>query len=90
MRTLALMMCLLMTVPTLAGCLAEDTKQIDENEEWWETPIHERENMKLNMTGWRSQLPVEGIYSWSGPTEHFVEVELPLSCLLYTSDAADE
>ena len=79
MRTLALMMCLLMTVPTLAGCLAEDTKQIDENEEWWETPIHERENMKLNMTGWRSQLPVEGIYSWSGPTEHFVEVELPLS-----------
>ena len=31
------------------------------------------------MTGWRSQLPVDGMYSWSGPTEHFVEVELPLS-----------
>ena len=36
MRTLALMMCLLMTVPTLAGCFTEETKQIDENDEWWE------------------------------------------------------
>jgi len=47
--------------------------------EWWDTPVHERENMELNMTGWRSQLPVEGPYSWSGPTEHFVEVDLPSS-----------
>jgi hypothetical protein len=47
--------------------------------EWWETPVNERENMKLNMTGWRSQLPVEGLYSWSGPTEFFVEVDLPTS-----------
>ncbi|MDG1554233.1 MAG: hypothetical protein P8Q96_04940, partial [Candidatus Thalassarchaeaceae archaeon] len=28
--------------------------------EWWETPVNERYNMELNMTGWRSQLPVEG------------------------------
>ena len=79
MRTLALMICLLMIVPTLAGCFTEDKQEISNNDEWWDTPIHERENMELNMTGWRSQLPVEGIYSWSGPTEHFVEVDLPLS-----------
>ncbi len=47
--------------------------------DWWEISVHERENMELNMTGWRSQLPVEGLYSWSGPTEYFVEVELPAS-----------
>jgi len=47
--------------------------------EWWETPVNERYNMELNMTGWRSQLPVEGLYSWSGPTEYFVEVDLPSS-----------
>ena len=47
--------------------------------EWWETPVNERYNMDLNMTGWRSQLPVEGLYSWSGPTEYFVEVDLPAS-----------
>ena len=47
--------------------------------EWWETPVNERYNMELNMTGWRSQLPVDGPYSWSGPTEYFVEVDLPIS-----------
>ena len=47
--------------------------------EWWETPVNERYNMELNMTGWRSQLPVEDLYSWSGPEEFFVEVDLPAS-----------
>jgi len=47
--------------------------------EWWETPVNERYNMELNMTGWRSQLPVEGLYSWTGPTEYYVEVDLPIS-----------
>ncbi len=47
--------------------------------EWWETPVNERYNMELNMTGWRSQLPVEDLYSWTGPTEYFVEVDLPIS-----------
>ena len=81
MRTLALMICLLMIVPTLAGCFTEETNNnnINQDDEWWNTPVHERENMELNMTGWRSQLPVDGKYSWSGPTEHFIEVDLPLS-----------
>ncbi|DAC62616.1 MAG TPA: CocE/NonD family hydrolase, partial [Candidatus Thalassarchaeaceae archaeon] len=43
------------------------------------TPVNERYNMELNMTGWRSQLPVEGLYSWTGPTEYYVEVDLPIS-----------
>jgi predicted acyl esterase len=47
--------------------------------EWWETPVNERYNMELNMTGWRSQLPIDGLYSWTGPTEYFVEVDLPVS-----------
>ena len=51
----------------------------DSKYEWWDTPVDERYNMELNMTGWRSQLPVEGPYSWSGPTEYFVEVDLPIS-----------
>tara|TARA_B110000196_G_scaffold247033_1_gene216002 strand:+ start:5010 stop:6881 length:1872 start_codon:yes stop_codon:yes gene_type:complete len=51
----------------------------DSKYEWWDTPVDERYNMELNMTGWRSQLPVDGPYSWSGPTEYFVEVDLPIS-----------
>ena len=47
--------------------------------EWWKTPVNERHAMELNMTGWRSQLPVEDLYSWTGPEEFYVEVELPLS-----------
>ena len=49
------------------------------NEEWWNTPVDQRNKMDLNMTGLRSQLPEAGPYTWSGPTEHFVEVDLPLS-----------
>ena len=61
----------------LSGCIfsnSNETKSNNSDNEWWNTTIHERENMYLNMSGWRSQLPVEGLYSWSGPTEHFVEV----------------
>ena len=50
-----------------------------EDDDWWNTPVNERHKMDLNMTGLRSQLPEEGPYTWSGPTEHFVEVDLPPS-----------
>jgi len=50
-----------------------------EDDDWWNTPVSERHNMDLNMTGLRSQLPEAGPYTWSGPTEHFVEVDLPPS-----------
>jgi len=47
--------------------------------EWWEVPLEQRHAMGLNVTGSRSQLPEPGPYDWSGPTEHFVEVDLPAS-----------
>ena len=47
--------------------------------EWWEVPLEQRHAMGLNVTGLRSQLPEPGPYEWSGPTEHFVEVDLPAS-----------
>ncbi len=56
--------------PSIAG---------EEDEDWWNTPVDQRYKMDLNMTGLRSQLPEAGPYTWSGPTEHFVEVDLPIS-----------
>ena len=50
-----------------------------DDDDWWNTPVNERHKMDLNMTGLRSQLPEAGPYTWSGPTEHFVEVDLPPS-----------
>ena len=50
-----------------------------EDDDWWNIPVHERHKMDLNMTGLRSQLPEAGSYTWSGPTEHYVEVDLPPS-----------
>ena len=47
--------------------------------EWWEVPLEQRHAMGLNVTGSRSQLPEPGPYDWSGPTEYFVEVDLPAS-----------
>ena len=35
--------------------------------------------MDLDFTKSRSQLPVNGTYNWTGPTEYFVEVDLPSS-----------
>ena len=32
------------------------------NEEWWNTPVDQRNKMDLNMTGLRSQLPEAGPY----------------------------
>ena len=51
----------------------------DENYSWWEVPLHDRHKMDLDFTKSRSQLPVNGTYNWTGPTEHFVEVDLPSS-----------
>ncbi len=46
---------------------------------WWEVPLEMRHEMDLNFTSSRSTLPVAGPYSWTGPTEHFVDVDLPAS-----------
>ena len=47
--------------------------------EWWEVPLDQRHTMGLNVSGERSVLPESGTYNWTGPTEHFVEVDLPIS-----------
>ena len=47
--------------------------------EWWQTPLHERHNMDLDLTQMRSVLPVNGTYDVLTYTEHFVSVELPIS-----------
>ena len=64
----------------ISGCLNSSVP--DENDisqyEWWEVPLEKRHLMDLNFSSWRSTLPVKGIYDWTGPTEYFVEVDLPL------------
>lgn len=47
--------------------------------EWWETPLHERHLMDLDMNQSRSVLPVNGSFKVLSYTEHFVSVELPTS-----------
>lgn len=47
--------------------------------EWWETPIHLRHQMDLPMDTMRAQLPVNGTHDVLPYTEHFIEVDLPLS-----------
>lgn len=46
---------------------------------WSEVPLHDRHTMALNYSGLRSQLPEAGPYSFTGPSEHYVEVTLPAS-----------
>jgi len=47
--------------------------------EWWETPLHERYMMNLDMNQSRSVLPVNGSFDVLSYSEHFVSVELPTS-----------
>ena len=47
--------------------------------DWWAVSLEDRWLMDLNMTGERSQLPEKGPYNWTGPSEYFVEVDLPAS-----------
>ena len=68
------------TIFLVSGCLnssIEDDTDIS-NYEWWEVPLEKRHLMDLNFSSWRSTLPEKGIYDWTGPTEYFVEVDLPL------------
>ena len=68
---------LLATIFLVSGCLSSP---VDENDisqyEWWEVPLEKRHLMDLNFSSWRSTLPEQGTYDWTGPTEHYVEVEL--------------
>ena len=54
-------------------------KSSEKEYSWWEVPLQERHEMELDFTGLRSQLPVNGTYNWTGPSEFFIEVDLPPS-----------
>ena len=54
-------------------------KSSEKEYSWWEVPLQDRHKMELDFTGLRSQLPVNGTYNWTGPSEFFIEVDLPPS-----------
>ena len=56
-----------------------NSMDLEEEYEWWETPLHLRHEMDLPMDTLRAQLPVNGTYEPLPYSEHFVEVELPAS-----------
>ena len=63
-----------------SGCL--NSSGLDDNDisgyEWWEVPLEKRYLMDLDFSSWRSTLPEKGVYNWTGPSEYFVEVDLPI------------
>ena len=58
-----------------------DEKSVEEtSQNWWEVPLQDRSSMtNLEFEDGRSVLPVKGTYEVLTYTEHFIEVELPLS-----------
>ena len=62
-----------------SGLFSNQSGDSVDDYDWWDVPLKLRHQMDLDYTGTRSKLPVNGTYSWTGPTEHFVEVDLPLS-----------
>ena len=48
-------------------------------EDWRSIELKDRHKLDLNLTSWRSQLPEKGPHSILSMTEHFVEVDLPVS-----------
>ena len=56
-----------------------NSMDLEEEYEWWETPLHLRHEMDLPMDTLRAQLPVNGTYEPLPYSEHFIEVELPAS-----------
>ncbi len=55
------------------------SNQLEQDYEWWEVPIDQRDTLNLNLSGNRSVLPEAGPYGVLDYSTHFVEVELPLS-----------
>jgi len=65
---------------TSIGHIADDAALNEKTSQyWWEVPLHERHKMNLDLTQERSVLPINGTYEVLTYTEHFVDVDLPLS-----------
>ena len=64
-----------------SGCLTSSVTDEDDisQYEWWEGPLEKRHLLDLNFSSLRATLPEQGIYDWTGPSEHYVEVDLPAS-----------
>ena len=58
--------------------ISENKEELSELK-WSDVPLKERYKLDLNLSSWRSQLPEKGPYSVLPMTEHFVEVDLPIS-----------
>ena len=80
LSTIAISIVFLMLAMSFGKAVVHDSSENNSfSGEWWETPIHLRHQMDLPMDMMRAQLPVNGTYEIKPYTEHFVEVELPLS-----------
>ena len=56
----------------------KSVEQISQN--WWEVPLQDRHTLtNLEFVEGRSVLPIKGTYEVLTYTEHFIDVELPLS-----------
>ena len=70
---------LFIVLASIWGSGAVQDSSTVEDEAWWQVSLQERHKLDLDYTGVRSKLPIEGMYNWTGPTEYFVEVDLPAS-----------
>ncbi len=70
---------LFIALASIWGSGAVQDASTTEDGAWWQVSLQERHKLNLDYTGLRSKLPIEGMYNWTGPTEHYVEVTLPAS-----------
>tara|TARA_B100001113_G_C21121244_1_gene627496 strand:+ start:2534 stop:4453 length:1920 start_codon:yes stop_codon:yes gene_type:complete len=70
---------LFIVLASIWGSGAVQDSSTVEDGAWWQVSLQERHKLDLDYTGVRSKLPIEGMYNWTGPTEYFVEVDLPAS-----------
>ena len=65
---------------TSIGQVLEQKAVEQTNQNWWEVPLQDRASVaNLEFVDGRSVLPIKGTYEVLTYTEHFIEVELPLS-----------
>ena len=80
LSTVAISIVFLLLAMSFGNAIVHDPNDdVSFSGEWWETPVHLRHQMDLPMDTMRAQLPVNGTHEVLPYTEHFIEVDLPLS-----------
>ena len=80
LSTVAISIVFLLLAMSFGNAIIHDSNDtVSFSGEWWETPVHLRHQMDLPMDTMRAQLPVNGTHDVLPYTEHFIEVDLPLS-----------